>query len=88
MLFTGKLAQLMVTAWIIGLYASAPGTKQCTVIQSFSNATTGVQGVKLPLHIADNSSCDLGFHFKVVMLRKHNLFSSQSLMIRLSRRLS
>ncbi len=53
----------MIMAWIIGFHSSAPGAEQCNVLQSFSNATTGLQDVKLPLHIADNSSSDLGFRF-------------------------
>jgi len=63
MRYCTKPAQLMIIAWIIGFHSSAPGTRQCNVLQSFSNATTGLQDVSLPLHIADNNSCDLAFHF-------------------------
>ena len=53
----------MIMTWIIGFHSAAPGTRQCNVLQAVSNAATGLQVVKLPLHIADNNSCDLGFQF-------------------------
>ncbi len=56
----------MIMAWIIGFHSSAPGVQQCNVLQPFSNATTGMRDVKLPLHTADNISSDLGFRLAVL----------------------
>ena len=37
-------------------------SKIAMLLQAFSNATTGMQDINLPLHFADNISSNVGFH--------------------------